>query len=602
MPGIVCSVGDSDATGRVARGARPLLRRPWQTLTTCVDPGSETALGHAGERGGVASDPDTGVLAALDGEAIGSSADDLLARYLRAGPRFEPPEGWFAAVIWDPRTRELHLVTDRLGSRPIYVVEGTRPLLVASELKALVAAGLEPRLDLVGWAELLAYEYANGENTPLAGVRLVPPASLMTISGDGRRTIHERWRYRIEPVDDADEPGWLEELAERLECAVDVRTDDETVLALSGGLDSRCLAALLARSGASTPSATYGAPRSEDLEIGTEVARRAGLQPHRSLELGPGYLAAGAAETVWLCEGQVRCLHSHHLALQQIRKELSVRAVVIGYSGDPVMRAFGGFPADVPESELPGAFHDVRAGCIPDAMLEEVMTPRFATELRGLARDSFARFFAEEEGDRTARIYQFVWRHNHRRKVLPGAALFLDELAPRDPYADGELIELCRRMPARFRAGGYIQRAFLRRFPELSGLPSPKDGLAPSLTGRRLSSARLATRARRKSRATLDRALGPAWWPARHGLGDYASDLRGRSSALLDVLLEPRTLARGQLREETVRRLIREVRGGRARNTKVLGMLLTFELFQRQFIEGERPAAVERGTAHSVSA
>jgi hypothetical protein len=31
-------------------------------------------------------------------------------------------------------------------------------------------------------------------------------------------------------------------------------------------------------------------------------------------------------------------------------------------------------------------------------------------------------------------------------------------------------------------------------------------------------------------------------------------------------------------------------------------MLLTFELFQRQFIEGERPAAVEHGTAHSVSA
>jgi hypothetical protein len=52
----------------------------------------------------------------------------------------------------------------------------------------------------------------------------------------------------------------------------------------------------------------------------------------------------------------------------------------------------------------------------------------------------------------------------------------------------------------------------------------------------------------------------------------------------------PPTLARGQLREEPIRRLVAETLAGRGRHTYVLGVLLTLELVQRQFLEGDRPA------------
>jgi hypothetical protein len=38
-----------------------------------------------------------------------------------------------------------------------------------------------------------------------------------------------------------------------------------------------------------------------------------------------------------------------------------------------------------------------------------------------------------------------------------------------------------------------------------------------------------------------------------------------------------------------VRRLISETLSGRGRHTQALGILLTLELFQRQFVEGEAP-------------
>jgi hypothetical protein len=306
-------------------------------------------------------------------------------------------------------------------------------------------------------------------------------------------------------------------------------------------------------------------------------------------------MAGGAAETVWLGEGHVRCLHAHHLVAAPFRAGSGLRSLLIGFGGDPVLRDFGFAPLPrLSDEAFPSAFHAQRAGCISDDLHEQVFTPRFAAELRGRALESLARHLAEEPGPRYSRVLQFIWNHNHRRKVLPAAELFRDDLAPRDPFDDPELIELCRRMPRVMRRAGQLQCLYLQRFPALASVRSPKDGLSPSLTGRRRRLAALRVKAGRRLRAEAERRVGVRRLPDRRGLGDYATELRGGSRALLDVLLEPRTLARGQLREETVRRLLSDTRRGRARHTRALGMLLTLELFQRQFLDGDELGEVER--------
>ena len=79
----------------------------------------------------------------------------------------------------------------------------------------------------------------------------------------------------------------------------------------------------------------------------------------------------------------------------------------------------------------------------------------------------------------------------------------------------------------------------------------------------------------------------------RTGHGDYAAHLRGEAGArLLGLLLDERTLDRGQIRREGVRRLVDETVAGRASHAQVLGTLLTLELFQRQFFDGD---GFERG-------
>jgi asparagine synthetase B (glutamine-hydrolysing) len=589
-------MGLDDSAEIVRLGASPLRRRDWHEVTLTESRADRVALSFCGERGGVAADPETGVRVALDGEILTDdgvrtgveAAADLLGRHLANGEALAVPEGSFAAAVWDPRSRSLHLVRDRFGQRPLYVARYRGGVLAASELKALVAAGVNPELDLQAWAEMLAFEYPLADSVPLAGVRIVPQASTLTLDEHGRETVRERWRYRVEPDAEGGLDELVPELGRLLERAVSRRLTRKTGLALSAGLDSRSLAAVVREHAPASLSITYGAPGSEDFVGGAEVARRLGL-PHRAIVLDPGYIARGAAKTVWLGEGHVRCFHVHHLHLSGLRAAEGLRSILIGFAGDVALRGFE-YPLVRSEEELVSRVYEQAAKCVPDRLCDEVFTSSFAAEIRGRARAGVADQLAREEGDFVSRRRQNAFRHN-RQRMLWGAELFADDLAPRDPFQDIELIDFCRRMPEWARIGGELHRAYLTQFHELAGVSSPKDGFAPALRGRRRHLAALTVRARRGVRARLDARLGPGWRASRRGLGDYASDLRQAGADLLSILFEPRTLGRGQLREQPVRRLVDETLRGRARHTHALGMLLTLELFQRQFLEGEPPGS-----------
>jgi asparagine synthetase B (glutamine-hydrolysing) len=543
--------------------------------------GGRVALGFAGEHGSVATVQ--GSVACFEGELLDpsdglSGAAELLAGHAESGESLEPPEGAYAAALWDARRRRLLLITDRYASRPLYVARIGTALVAAGELKALLSAGLKPTLGLQGWAEFLAYEHLLPGSSPLEGVDVVP-AGTTVIHDERAFRARARWRYRLEPIEDADEVSLLEALDVALTGAVTRRVDAETGVAVSGGLDSRCLAGIVGRTGSDALATTYGAPGSEDLTIGVRVARLAGLR-HTVLPLESGYIARGAESVVWLSEGRIRCFHAHHLALRRLRPR-GVRHLLMGLSGDDVMRAAAAPSWNGDWDEFVARAHHIRARCLSDELLDVVLTSRFAEVLRGRARGGLAEALSRDEGEPGQRFAQLLFRNTQAPR------LYDDHVTTRDPFSDHAVVDLARRLPRRLREHGRLERALVRRFRPLDRLPTTKDGVPPRLTGRRAMLAGQLVRVRRRTRSTLWELTGLDAARRASGLGDYATDLRRSGSGLLDVLVEPRTLSRGQLREDPVRRLISETMSGRKSHTQVLGVLLTLELFQRQFVDGE---------------
>jgi hypothetical protein len=587
MSGFAAVLGES---GRLSasRVAAALSGAPNSGANQCAP------VASVGPRGGVAAAAAEGPYAAVCGEIVKSGGflrgDEAAAELLNfAGSgRSGLPDGWFAGCVVDPRKQQAYLFTDRLGQQPLYYRRAAGGWLVATELKAFLAAQTAVTLDDDAVATFLSYEQVLGDRTLLDGVQLAPPGSVLTLDLNGRVSVNERWRYRLAPVHTASDADQVAEFRVVLGEAV-ARSDESAAIALSGGLDSRCLLAVLPDARRAT-TVTYGALDSHDRNVARRAAESVGTD-HLELELEPGWVARGAAETVWRAEGAIRCFHSHHLALTALSAR-GVDAVQIGFGGDACIRGvtggarFGELPTN--ERALVDWLHRRRGFILPDELAADVLTQQFARSMHGRARAALADCLAEEDGDALSRVRQFAVRQEARRKVLPGALLFAQAVVPRDPYGAAEVLDFSTRIPEALRRDARLQRLLLEPSSALSALPSQKQGAPPATSG--LSRALLTATVAKRRRV---RALFPVPSHRGAGIGDYRLDLRRHGGReLLNILLEERTLSRGQIRREAVRSMIADALTGRRRHTFALGVLLTLELFQRQFVEREAPALV----------
>jgi asparagine synthase (glutamine-hydrolysing) len=175
----------------------------------------------------------------------------LLAAYATWGPAcLERLLGMFAFLIWDSQERRLFAARDRFGVKPLYLHESDGTLRVASEIKALHAAGVPARPDVVAWASYLSHGlHDHSEGTFWESVRALPGGCFLTWQ-DGKTSV-SRWydlAGRIDPEPDRRTDGEVrEEYRALLEESVRLRfrSDVPVGINLSGGLDSSTLLGLV---------------------------------------------------------------------------------------------------------------------------------------------------------------------------------------------------------------------------------------------------------------------------------------------------------------------------------------------------------------------
>ena len=169
--------------------------------------------------------------------------------YRRGGAAlFDQLRGMYAIAIHDPGQETLLLARDPFGIKPLYYAETQSGFAFASEIKALVAAGLiVPTVHSPARAALLQLQYATGRETIFAGVhRVLPGESLVVRNG---RVVERSQRTALP---DAGPAAWSEaEAIEHIDAAltdsvrVHQRSDVPYGMFLSGGIDSSTLLALM---------------------------------------------------------------------------------------------------------------------------------------------------------------------------------------------------------------------------------------------------------------------------------------------------------------------------------------------------------------------
>ncbi len=173
-----------------------------------------------------------------------SDTEVILAAYQTWGiGAFARMRGMFAFALYDERERELILVRDRLGKKPLYWSLTGGTLVFGSELKALLAHPATPRtLDHRSLAHYLAREYVPTPRTIYAGIQKLPPGSLLRYKG-GSTHIEPFWNPAI-GASTLDEESAVARLDSLLENATKERMVADVPLGvfLSGGIDSSTVA------------------------------------------------------------------------------------------------------------------------------------------------------------------------------------------------------------------------------------------------------------------------------------------------------------------------------------------------------------------------
>jgi asparagine synthase (glutamine-hydrolysing) len=170
----------------------------------------------------------------------------LLALYERMGFGFlEHLNGDFAIAILDQRRGKLLLIRDRIGVKPLYVWQSSEELVFGSEIKALLAGGVEPVLQQDKLQKYFVFKYTPGAETLFRGVQRLPPGHWLEYDLTTYRSrIACWWEPRTETDSSLSYKHACEKVREIVQDATSLRLVADVPVGnfLSGGLDSTIIA------------------------------------------------------------------------------------------------------------------------------------------------------------------------------------------------------------------------------------------------------------------------------------------------------------------------------------------------------------------------
>lgn len=149
--------------------------------------------------------------------------------------------GMFAFGLWDARRRQLFLVRDRIGIKPLFYYIDARHLLFGSEIKAILAdETVERRVNLKALHHFLSLNYTPAPLTLFEGISQLLPGHYLVCDSEGRVTDHEYWDVHYIEDGYLSEAEYVERFSQLLQKAVRKRLMSDVPFGafLSGGVDS----------------------------------------------------------------------------------------------------------------------------------------------------------------------------------------------------------------------------------------------------------------------------------------------------------------------------------------------------------------------------
>jgi asparagine synthase (glutamine-hydrolysing) len=428
----------------------------------------------------------------------GSDSEIVLHLYEEQGANcLSRLRGEFAIVLWDSMNRTLFAARDRFGIKPLFYAFHENKLFLASEAKALFAAGVPAR-----WAADAVFDaggFGGAQNRTLFdGIFQVPPGHYV-VATEQSFEIKRYWDFDYPREGDVaglrSDGEYLEEFRSVFEESVRLRLRADVPVGcyLSGGIDSCAVLGFAARHHDGPIRAftlTFDRPEYNEEAIAKEMAAKAGAEflpvPMRQDELGEHFADAVA-------HSETLCVNSHGVAkylLSRAVRKHGFKVVLTGEGSDEILAGYLHFRRDMPSTNgtakaaMNGKgrlLEDIRSllGFVPGWMEASValslkMNTVFSDEFinRHNASEQYASFFGDLDitnqlsGRHPLHQSLYLWSKtrlpNYLLVLLGDRMEMANSIEGRVPFLDHRVVEVMRSQPVTQKIRGGTQKFILR--------------------------------------------------------------------------------------------------------------------------------------------
>jgi asparagine synthase (glutamine-hydrolysing) len=509
-----------------------------------------------------------------------SDTEVLIHLYESFGPdAIEKLNGIFAFALWDGQTNRLILARDRYGAKPLYYTIKNGLLAFASEIKALlqldeVSVKLNPR----AVADYFTFQNTFADLTLFDDIWLLEAGHYLVIENGN---LHKEcyWDFDFREENHSDELHHVETLGNLLGQAVRRQLVADVPLGsyLSGGLDSGSITGLAARALPRLMTFTGGFDVATAVSIENffderdkaELMSRLFGTEHYQMVIHAGDLQWALPRVIYHAEDLRVGMSYPHYYLSQLASKF-VKVVLAGPGGDETL---GGYPwryrlldeASTP-AEFERALYSYWTRLIDDDARQEFFTAIFRSQISGHSpleslKEVLIRCRAESLLKRI--MYFDAKTFLHGILVVEDKLSMAHSLESRVPFLDNDLVDYTTGITTGYLVNGSWCEA-ARRDVNVSGKyifrKAMQNLLPPEII---------------QNRKQGFSAPDQSWYMQQ--LVEY----------IRSIVLSDRSLDRGYLQRAYLERVLEDHVAGRANNRLLIWSLLSFEWWNRIFVDGE---------------
>ncbi|NEU75586.1 asparagine synthase (glutamine-hydrolyzing) [Hassallia byssoidea VB512170] len=278
----------------------------------------------------------------------GSDSEIALHLYEEMGTRcLEQLRGEFAFVLWDESKELVFAARDRFGIKPLYYAMVGDTIYLASEVKALFAAGVPAKWDHESFFQQM-FIYLNQDRTLFAGIYQVPPGHYLLATRHGIELVRY-WDLDYPINDDTttrhSDAEYIEQLQDTLAEAIRIRLRADVPVGcfLSGGVDSSTVLGMAAKYSSEPIRAftvSFDHTAYDETSIARETAAYVGAD-FQSIPLNQSDFANHIADAIWHAETLAINPHGVARYLQsRVVHDSGYKVVLSGEGSDEIFAGY----------------------------------------------------------------------------------------------------------------------------------------------------------------------------------------------------------------------------------------------------------------------